>query len=113
MAHERSPGEAADPDPISIGITRRVKSDQVEAFEAWLVHGQGRVGTHQRLTRGPGKYENPGGGTTFRRRDIGHARRRRAGSQVHRGFRQARWGWSCAETSNIAVGGGLWRRDWT
>ena len=36
MSHERISGEAADPDPISIGITRRVKSDQVEAFEAWL-----------------------------------------------------------------------------
>ena len=36
MSHGRSPGQAADPDPISIGITRRVKSDQVEAFEAWL-----------------------------------------------------------------------------
>ena len=36
MSPERSPGGAADPDPISIGITRRVKSDQVEAFEAWL-----------------------------------------------------------------------------
>ena len=36
MSHERISGAAADPDPISIGITRRVKSDQVEAFEAWL-----------------------------------------------------------------------------
>jgi len=36
MSYERISGEAADPDPISIGITRRVKSDQVEAFEAWL-----------------------------------------------------------------------------
>ncbi len=36
MSHERISGEAADPDPISIGITRRVKSDQVEAFGAWL-----------------------------------------------------------------------------
>lgn len=36
MSLGRSPGEAADSDPISIGITRRVRSDQVEAFEAWL-----------------------------------------------------------------------------
>ena len=36
MSHERISGEPGDPDPISIGITRRVKSDQVEAFEAWL-----------------------------------------------------------------------------
>ncbi len=36
MSHERVSGEATDPNPISIGITRRVKSDQVEAFEAWL-----------------------------------------------------------------------------
>jgi hypothetical protein len=36
LSHERIAGEAADPEPISIGITRRVKSDQVEAFEAWL-----------------------------------------------------------------------------
>ena len=36
MPHEPSLDQAADPDSISIGITRRVKSDQVEAFEAWL-----------------------------------------------------------------------------
>ena len=36
MSHERISGEAADPEPISIGITRRVQRDQVEAFEAWL-----------------------------------------------------------------------------
>ncbi len=36
MSHERTSGEAADPDPISIGITRHVKRDQVEAFETWL-----------------------------------------------------------------------------
>ena len=36
MSHEVIPGRAANPDPISIGITRRVKSDQIEAFEAWL-----------------------------------------------------------------------------
>ena len=40
MSHEAISGGAADPDPISIGITRRVKSDQVEAFEAWLVEIQ-------------------------------------------------------------------------
>ena len=36
MTHQPISGESADPDPISIGITRHVKSDQVEAFEAWL-----------------------------------------------------------------------------
>ena len=36
MSRERISGEATDPNPISIGITRRVKSDQIEAFEAWL-----------------------------------------------------------------------------
>ena len=36
MSQERSSGQAAEPDPISIGITRHVKSDFVEAFEAWL-----------------------------------------------------------------------------
>lgn len=34
MPHERSPGETID--PISVGITRHVRSDQVDAFEAWL-----------------------------------------------------------------------------
>ena len=41
MSHERVSGEATDPNPISIGITRRVKSDQIEAFEAWLVENSG------------------------------------------------------------------------
>lgn len=36
MSRERSPGQAGDPDPISVGITRHVMSDQVDAFEAWL-----------------------------------------------------------------------------
>ncbi len=36
MSHEPSPGQAAEPDPISIGITLRVKTNQVEAFESWL-----------------------------------------------------------------------------
>ena len=36
MSHEPISGQTADPDPISIGITRHVKSDQIEAFEAWL-----------------------------------------------------------------------------
>ena len=36
MSHERTSGETADRDTISIGITRHVKSDQVEAFEEWL-----------------------------------------------------------------------------
>jgi antibiotic biosynthesis monooxygenase (ABM) superfamily enzyme len=36
MSHQRISGEAADPDPISIGITRHVRSDHVHAFEAWL-----------------------------------------------------------------------------
>ena len=36
MSHGRGPGETTDRDPISIGITRRVKRDQVEAFEVWL-----------------------------------------------------------------------------
>ena len=36
MSHEVIPGRATNPDPISIGIARRVKSDQIEAFEAWL-----------------------------------------------------------------------------
>ena len=36
MSREVISDGAPDPDPISIGITRRVKNDQVEAFEAWL-----------------------------------------------------------------------------
>ena len=36
MAEGIVPAEPADPDPISIGITRHVTSDQMEAFEAWL-----------------------------------------------------------------------------
>ncbi len=41
MSQERGPGRAAHSDPISIGITRHVKSDRVEAFEAWLGEVQG------------------------------------------------------------------------
>lgn len=36
MSHQPSRGQAARPDPISTAITRHIKSDQVEAFEAWL-----------------------------------------------------------------------------
>ena len=40
MSQEQNPGEAVEPDPISIGITRHVKVGQVEAFEAWLAQIQ-------------------------------------------------------------------------